>query len=87
MVELNRVEIEHGPNANDDIISFGPEIHRAPRRTKHRLTFRDVKVKCLRADPCTLVRTWLPMPEKLTGVTVTGGRVNLLPNRKRQRKR
>jgi hypothetical protein len=87
VVELNRVVIEHGPNANDDIISFGPEIHRAPRRTKHRLTFRDVKVKCLRATPCTLVRTWLPLPEKLTGVTVTGGRVILVPNRKRHRRR
>jgi hypothetical protein len=87
VVELNRVVIEHGPNANDDIISFGPEIHRAPRRTKHQLTFRDLKVKCLRARGCTLVRTWLPLPDKLTGVTVTGGRVNLVPNRKQHRRR
>jgi hypothetical protein len=87
VVELTRVVIEHGPNANDDIISFGPEIHRAPRRTKHRLSFRDVKVKCLRPKPCTLVRTWLPMPDKLTGVTVTGGQVKLAPNRKQHRRR
>ncbi len=79
IVELNRVAIEHGPNANLDIISFGPEKHRAKNRKNHAISFRDVTVKCLGPRPCTLINSWLPMQDGITGVTVTGGRVNLKP--------
>ena len=81
-VQLIRVEIEHGPNANSDIIGFGAEAARSPERTRHRLSFQDVTVKCLRQAGCTLVQSWLAEPQSISGVTVTGGRVALDPFRK-----
>ena len=82
ILQLIRVEIEHGPDANSDIIGFGAEAARSPERTRHRLSFEDVKVKCLRENGCTLVQSWLAEPQSISGVTVTGGRVALEPYRK-----
>ena len=81
-VQLIRVEIEHGPNANSDIIGFGAEAGRSRDRNRHRLSFEDVTVKCLRQNGCTLVQSWLAEPQSISGVTVTGGRVALKPFRK-----
>jgi hypothetical protein len=81
-VSLKNVTIEHGPKANHDIISFGPEMHRAKWRKQHSISFQDVKVKCLNSRPCKLIHSWLPIQEKITGVTVTGGRVDLKPVRR-----
>lgn len=79
---LGNVRIEHGPDANSDIIGFGAEMRRRRDKVNNRVLFSNVSVKCLRRNGCYLIQTWLPEKISTDGVSVAGGRVNLKPNRK-----
>lgn len=79
---LTAVQIEHGPDANSDIIGFGAEIKRRRNPVKNRVLFSNVTVKCLRRNGCILLQTWLSEPKSVSGVRAVGGRVTLGPVRK-----
>jgi hypothetical protein len=79
---LTAVQIEHGPDANSDIIGFGAEIKRRHNPVNHRVLFSNVTVKCFRRNGCQLIQTWLPEPRSVAGVYVAGGKVKLSPVRK-----
>lgn len=81
-LRLKGVQIEHGPDANSDIIGFGAEIRRSRNRSRHSVSFSDVTVKCLRRNGCLLIQTWLPEPKAVSGVRAAGGQVKLAPVRK-----
>lgn len=81
-LRLNRVQIEHGPNANSDVIGYGAEIRRSPDRARHSVSFANVTVNCLRQNGCLLIQSWLSEPKSVSGVTTAGGRVDLNPTRK-----
>lgn len=79
---LGNVRIEHGPDANGDIIGFGAEMQRRRNKVQNRVLFSNVSVKCLRRNGCQFIQTWLPGSISTSGVSVAGGRVNLTPGRK-----
>lgn len=80
---LSDVRIEHGPDANSDIIGFGAEAKRRRNPVKNQVLFSNVTVKCLRRNGCQLIQTWLPEPISTSGVSVTGGSVKLAPHRRK----
>ena len=79
---LSDIQIEHGPDANSDIIGFGAEANRRRNPVKNRVLFSNVTVKCLRRNGCLLIQTWLGEPKSVSGVRGIGGQVKLGPFRK-----